>query len=403
MKIFRLFSGFVFIIHGFISAQTSVEILSTTSNQACAGDLINYTMENINTDDIPLPDDIDGTEFSGVEYAWDVVEGEVFDSDDANFSVSHQTAGIIWDNECITGKVIAKGRVKYINTSGVIAYVNLTPDTLEVKIHKAPDELTISCATTVVECDEEIVLTFTASDDCMADYTWTYPPEWEPISGWGTSVFKIKTDGLTGGSVQVEASFPLYSSFNCQNVSSSVFTVTRDCPSNKAYLFPTSTLPEHTAVDDHIIVDPLIGTVKVQPSDVVRFKAGNYINIKPGFIAYANSKFTAKIGPCNSCTAFRVGMFDEEEAVNDDINVSSILLCPNPSNGVFDITFKGEQLTEEPYLLNIHDLNGKLILNRNIEWGQESVQIDLSAYPKGMYVVTLQTSNTTYQEKIVVE
>lgn len=408
-KIFKILIGFVFIIHGFLSAQTTVEILGTASEHVCAGDIENYEIENITLSDIPAPSDIkSGTSFLGIEFAWDVVEGELFDLDDANYGVLNQETAIIWDDECIDGQVIGKARVKYTNTDDDLAYLYLSSATHDVTIHKAPDAVTISSSTTVVECDEEIELTFTASDDCMINYNWTYPATWSYISGAGTNILKVKTDKYTGGEIQVEVSYPYSASINCLNVTSSIYTITRDCPPNELYTVPTTSLTEHTAVDDYIRVEPSGGTIEVLASDVVRFKAGSYIRIKPGFKVHANAAFTAKIGACVSCTAFRVGLFDEEENVDEsDIIESqalSILLCPNPSNGLFDISFKGEEEDfEESYLLHIHDLNGRLVLSQKLDWGKESIQIDLSTYPKGIYICTMNTPSTTFQEKIVIE
>lgn len=77
---------------------------------------------------------------------------------------------------------------------------------------------------------------------------------------------------------------------------------------------------------------------------------------------------------------------------------SLITVFPNPSNGLFTISFVS--INEFGYI-KILDLAGKEIKKYNLDEGQTSMEIDLSSYSKGMYIVECNLDNRQYNYKII--
>ncbi len=88
----------------------------------------------------------------------------------------------------------------------------------------------------------------------------------------------------------------------------------------------------------------------------------------------------------------------EEQKENPNISV-----YPNPSNGLVMVKVKdaGENIQ-----IAIYNLQGQRLLSRYrhlSHWGNYEEQIDISAYPKGIYLLRVVNDREVYQEKILVE
>jgi type IX secretion system substrate protein len=90
-------------------------------------------------------------------------------------------------------------------------------------------------------------------------------------------------------------------------------------------------------------------------------------------------------------------------SVSDSTNESSILervefkIYPNPNNGQFTIELpsSGNQQIE------VTDLLGKQVYSQTAT--QSTAQINLQGYPKGIYIVKVNSGEKTFVEKIVVQ
>ena len=77
-------------------------------------------------------------------------------------------------------------------------------------------------------------------------------------------------------------------------------------------------------------------------------------------------------------------------------------IFPNPTSGITNLTFNVSE--SDNIILSLFNINGQLI--KSIDQGQKtkgtySYQIDLSTFPSGVYVLTLQTNKKKYSQKII--
>lgn len=84
--------------------------------------------------------------------------------------------------------------------------------------------------------------------------------------------------------------------------------------------------------------------------------------------------------------------------INNNEEEMPFRLFPNPSSGLFYVSIP-DNLSAS--VLSLTDLNGKLILQRNLAASTEA--IDVSDIAKGIYIVTLQSSRGTTQKKLVIQ
>ncbi len=84
-------------------------------------------------------------------------------------------------------------------------------------------------------------------------------------------------------------------------------------------------------------------------------------------------------------------------------NETSLQLFPNPTNGQTTIVM---DLSEaQKVRINLIDLTGKTLKewNTNLEAGTQNITVDLSAYPKGMYMIKVESGTTFLTQKLIIE
>jgi Reelin subrepeat B/Secretion system C-terminal sorting domain len=81
--------------------------------------------------------------------------------------------------------------------------------------------------------------------------------------------------------------------------------------------------------------------------------------------------------------------------VDEHSNKNRIQIYPNPNNGKF--TVEGKEMQK----IEIYDVSGRIIYQSDVD--TEIVEIDLSAYSKGLYHVTITTETTLVTKDIVLE
>lgn len=80
--------------------------------------------------------------------------------------------------------------------------------------------------------------------------------------------------------------------------------------------------------------------------------------------------------------------------------ISSLLINPNPSSGLFRIT--GNIKSNNMLIISISDTAGRLLKNLHIEDpGYLDTQIDVSTYPSGTYTVTFKSGNKILNRQII--
>jgi hypothetical protein len=95
------------------------------------------------------------------------------------------------------------------------------------------------------------------------------------------------------------------------------------------------------------------------------------------------------LSPCNGI---------EENTANN----LSLELLPNPTNGIFEVKING--LRNQKTTITITDATGQTIMTDNIAGNNNnSKKIDLTATPKGVYFVKIQTGSQIRTEKLVLQ
>ncbi len=141
---------------------------------------------------------------------------------------------------------------------------------------------------------------------------------------------------------------------------------------------------------------------------------GNEILLLDGFTAAEGSDFTAKTMICSylptmannlmSFNNYQVANFKEENPVLNttdfDTHTNSIKVYPNPSTGNIIIEFSSV-ISNTPVfeLVNIYGKSSKLEVITN----DRAFSINLSPFPKGIYLLVIKTNQKVYTEKIILQ
>ena len=82
---------------------------------------------------------------------------------------------------------------------------------------------------------------------------------------------------------------------------------------------------------------------------------------------------------------------------------NNLNIYPNPTSGIFNISFVSEN--ENSFNLTILDSYGKIIEieNKELFIGEFTKQVNLSEYPKGIYIVQIKTNDSFISKRIVLQ
>lgn len=87
--------------------------------------------------------------------------------------------------------------------------------------------------------------------------------------------------------------------------------------------------------------------------------------------------------------------------VPNPVRLTQPRIRPNPSTGQFTVSFT-DPLTADSFY-SVYDATGQLLFQRPLTTGSAEVQMDLSRYGKGMYLVRFSDRNGVCSERVVVE
>jgi Secretion system C-terminal sorting domain len=96
--------------------------------------------------------------------------------------------------------------------------------------------------------------------------------------------------------------------------------------------------------------------------------------------------------------------FDGTETLSKVVSVSQdtkgrISITPNPTSDKVNINLNQNEVSNQTAKVVLSDMTGRQILTQNTTSG--ALELDLSNLAKGMYVLTVQSNNAIYQEKII--
>jgi len=103
---------------------------------------------------------------------------------------------------------------------------------------------------------------------------------------------------------------------------------------------------------------------------------------------------------------YRIKEVDKDEIVSYSNVISlahsqpSIHVFPNPTDGVFSVTYQSG-MNQNEYQLTVHNPLGELIFQKKLDQNRLEESFDLNHYPVGLYVVTVKNDNQVFTEKVV--
>jgi len=102
----------------------------------------------------------------------------------------------------------------------------------------------------------------------------------------------------------------------------------------------------------------------------------------------------------NNCPSYKSNSIDFATFINLNEQTSETNLFPNPSGGRFTL-FISEKPVQQA-ILQVFNLHGKLVFTENY-LQIKSADIDLSALPKGVYIIKVITDEKNYFGKVCLE
>lgn len=85
----------------------------------------------------------------------------------------------------------------------------------------------------------------------------------------------------------------------------------------------------------------------------------------------------------------------------EDFNSVSFELYPNPSRGVFQLSFTNA--LSEKAVYTVYDMLGKKLFQSELSEGINRVEIDMGSYSQGIYLLSVTVGNSTLSKKMVKE
>ena len=141
----------------------------------------------------------------------------------------------------------------------------------------------------------------------------------------------------------------------------------------------------------------ILSTAKVIHNRHVKYRAGHFIELNPGFSVYSGGLFETIMHPCapdrdNGFKSLSVDPWSyvpkaEPEKVEQ---VSPLELMPNPTSGNLRVSMLDFD-TEKQHQLEIRDVTGKLLIKQRMD--ANVIDLDVSQLPSGMYLVIVTSNN----------
>ena len=138
-------------------------------------------------------------------------------------------------------------------------------------------------------------------------------------------------------------------------------------------------------------------TATVPNTKHVKYRAGHFVQLEPGFSVIPGGVFETIMHPCapdreNEFKSLSVDPWSyvpkaEPEKVEQ---VSPLELMPNPTSGNLRVSMLDFD-TEKQHQLEIRDVTGKLLIKQRME--TNAIDLDVSQLPSGMYLVVVTSNN----------
>lgn len=100
--------------------------------------------------------------------------------------------------------------------------------------------------------------------------------------------------------------------------------------------------------------------------------------------------------PCTTDATANVTLVEQNCAGLNEVDNNSILIFPNPSNGIFKIN----NIKDQIIVYSIYDASGKVLMKALLN---EANELDLTSLNNGVYTIELKTTNQVSHHKLVIK
>lgn len=260
------------------------------------------------------------------------------------------------------------------------------------------------------------VFSLVISDSLLCDTIISYDLNYSTILSLSNFSSDISCNGASDGSISVVASGSTGYSYDWGSGFGNVSSLS-GLPSGSYSVNVTDTNGCMQSAAFNILEPPLnqasytntVSDLTVYFTNTSSLGANSW-NFGNGLTSSSNSPFHtfANTGTYNVCltltTACGTSVYCDDIYVldpNTDIDENlqeSLLVFPNPSKGVFKIDY--EPMSSSNVQLNIFDLTGRLVFNKDFE-NQREILVDISNKSKGTYLLKLSVNEEQVQKIIV--
>lgn len=154
----------------------------------------------------------------------------------------------------------------------------------------------------------------------------------------------------------------------------------------------------------------------IETNTNVTYRAGNLIELEPGFETQTGANFDAYIEPCSpnfssqqnriasSQTNINQNHFDTLSIVNEKSNQelklnpknNEILIFPNPTSNTISLNCKTKISNAS---ITIYEISGQLVSHQTLDISNTT--LDLTPYPKGVYTIQILSNSLNKYYKII--
>ncbi|MGK4568482.1 T9SS type A sorting domain-containing protein [Flavobacterium sp. 3HN19-14] len=163
------------------------------------------------------------------------------------------------------------------------------------------------------------------------------------------------------------------------------------CPPSSAY---NTIEPYVTANYQATNTITVSGNYALDMADNITMRAGTSIDILPNTNLQFGSEYLAIIQPC----VMQRPLSAEETANDIEVVGESITIYPNPTDGKVTLISKDADMAK----VRVTAIDGKLVYDGQLK-GQRSIEINLSDYGSGIYIISIETSEGRITRKKIIK
>ena len=118
--------------------------------------------------------------------------------------------------------------------------------------------------------------------------------------------------------------------------------------------------------------------------------------------SHPNTLANTTVGPIFA--QFIVNTFKGQttEISDPESNLSRLIIYPNPSDGIITLDFSDSSIYDKMISIDILNLNGQIIFSRQL-MNQGLLNIDASAFAKGMYLIRVNDGKQVFSSRVAVD